>query len=88
MYAADDGTGVDETMQVLSGGGVVLRQRLPSGRALALSLRCPQAGAGWLVTYDGGRPHIGSLSGAELGTKVLMQIIGPPRWAMRYVDAG
>jgi len=84
VNTADDGTGVDEIMQVLSGAGIVIRHLLPDGKALALQVDCPSAAAGWLVTYDGGHPHIGSLSGALTGTKVLVQAIGPPRWSVRY----
>lgn len=84
VNVADDGTGVDEVMQILSGRGVVLLQRLPSWDVLTLHLDCPGEGAGWIVTYDGDNPHIGSISGAEPGTKVLMQVIGPARWVMRY----
>jgi hypothetical protein len=84
---ADDGTGVDEVLQVLSGRGVVIRLRRPGGaHPLALRLDCPSPAAGWLVTYDGGRPHIGSLSGASSGTTVMVQAIGPARWAVRYRD--
>ena len=83
---ADDGTGADEIMQILSGGTIVLHQQMPDGEVSTLHLDCPSATAGWLLTYDGGRPHIGSLSGADAGTKVLMQIIGPPVWAIRYTD--
>ncbi len=81
---ADDGTAVDEVMQILSGGGVILHQRLPEGDVLNLTLNSPGENAGWVVTYDGEYPHIGSISGAQAGTKVLMQIIGPERWVMRY----
>ena len=83
---ADDGTGADEIMQILSGGTIVLHQRMPDGETLTLRLDCPSASDGWLLTYDGGRPHIGSLSSAGVGTKILMQIIGPPVWAIRYTD--
>ena len=86
MTTADDGRGVDEVMQVLSGAGVAIRHRLADGRVLTLHVDCPGDGAGWLVTYDGGRSHIGSISGATPGTKVLVQAIGPPRWAVRYTD--
>ena len=83
---ADDGTGADEIMQILSRGTIVLHQRMADGEALTLRLDCPSEDSGWLLTYDGGRPHIGSLSGADVGTKILMQIIGPPVWAIRYTD--
>lgn len=85
VNAADDGTGVDEVLQMLSGRGVVIRLR-PAGSELTLRLDCPGPGTGWLVTYDGGTPHIGSLSAAAPGTKVLVQVIGPQRWIMKYDD--
>lgn len=80
---ADDGTGVDEVMQILAGGGVRFQLRRPTGGVLTLHLGCPKD-AGWILTYHGACPHSGSLSGAVPGTKVLMQIIGPARWVMRY----
>jgi hypothetical protein len=86
VNTADDGTGVDEVLQVLSGRGVVIRLRRPGGGDLTLRLDCPPPDAGWLVTYDGGQPHVGSLSGATPGTKVMVQAIGPARWAVRYGD--
>ena len=86
VNTADDGTGVDEVMQVLSGAGIVIRHRLPDGKVLALHVDCPSDDAGWLVTYDGGHPHIGSLSGARPGTKALVQAVGPPRWSVRYTQ--
>ena len=84
VNVADDGTGVDEVLQLLSGRGVVIRQRLPTGVVLTLHLDCPGDSVGWLVTYDGGNPHIGSLSAAAPGTKALVQAIGPERWSVRY----
>ena len=86
VNTADDGAGVDEVMQVLSGAGIVIRHRLADGETLELHLDCPRDDAGWLVTYDGGQPHIGSLSSAQVGTKVLVQAIGPPRWSVRYAE--
>ena len=85
VNTADDGTGVDEVAQLLSGAGIAIRHQLSDGRVLTLRVDCA-GDAGWLVTYDGGRPHIGSLSGASPGTKMLVQAIGPPRWAVRYTD--
>jgi hypothetical protein len=86
VNVSDDGIGVDEVLQVLSGGGVVIHQRRLGGEILTLCLDYPGEDAGWLLTYDGGNPHIGSLSGATPGTKVLAQVIGPVRWGIRYVD--
>jgi hypothetical protein len=84
VNVSDDGVGVDEVLQILSGAGVVIRLRKPGGSILTLRLDCPKEGSGWLLTYDGGKPHIGSLAGATPGTKVLAQVIGPSRWAIRY----
>jgi len=81
-----EGVGVDEVMQVLSGGGVRLLQRLPDKGMITLEIACPDEQSGWTVTYDGAYPHIGSISGARDGTKVLMQIIGPPQWEMKYQE--
>ena len=55
---------------------------------VTLTLECPggEQNSGWLITYDGARPHIGSLSSARPGTKALVQVIGPPKWRIRYVD--
>jgi hypothetical protein len=86
--SGEDGTAVDEFMQVLSGAGVRFLQRLPSGGELMLELGCPDAASGWLLAYDGGVQHIGSFSGCAAGSKILMQIIGPPRWIMRYESEG
>ena len=86
VNVADDGTPVDEVMQVLAGGGVRILQRLPGEQPSVLTLDCPSPDRGWTVTYDGGVSHIGSMSAAVPGTKALMQVIGPARWTMRYAD--
>jgi hypothetical protein len=52
----------------------------------SLHLACPTPERGWIVTYDGGSSHVGSLGAASLGTKFLMQVIGPERWSLRYDD--
>lgn len=82
---SDDGPGVDEVMQLLSGGFRLL-QRPPEAEAYTLYIDCVADEHGWLLTYDGAYPHIGSLSGAEPGTKLLVQAIGPARWEMRYEE--
>lgn len=81
---ADDGTSIDEIMSILSGGGVRLVQRLPDGTGSTLHLSCVGDDSGWLVSY-GGHAHIGSFTGAEPGTKVLVQATGPARWQARHV---
>jgi hypothetical protein len=77
---APDGTAVDEILQVLSGGGIRISYRRSENETVTLELECPDRTRGWLVTYDGGQPHIGSMADARLGTKALVQIIGPARW--------
>jgi hypothetical protein len=86
VNSADDGTAVNEVGQLLAGGALLVQHRLPDGAVLTLSLDCPGNDRGWLVTYTGGKPHIGSLSKARPGTKVLAQVIGPARWSMRYAE--
>ena len=88
VNADEKGVGVDEVMQVLSGGGVTLLQHPPGGGLLKLELDCPNQAQGWIVTYDGAYPHIGSISRCAPGSKILMQIIGPSDWTMRYEDDG
>jgi hypothetical protein len=67
-------------LQLLWGGGLEHQWLLPDGSVLSLRLDCPAAGAGWILTYDGARPHITSLTHAAPGTKLLVQVIGAPRW--------
>ena len=86
VNVSSDGTGVDEVMQVLPGGGVKLLQHLPGQGLITLEIDCFEHGSGWIITYDGAYPHIGSISGAQEGTKVLMQVIGPSQWEMKYEE--
>jgi hypothetical protein len=86
VNVSEDGTAVDEVAQMLWGRGLVIRHHLPSGVILTIHLDCPRELAGWLITHDGGKPHIGTFSQASPGTKCLVQVIGPARWIMRYVD--
>lgn len=81
---APDGTGVDEIMQMLWGRGLVIVRRKPDGETLELTLNCPSPEDGWIATYSGYEPHMGKVSGAEPGTKILVQVIGPPEWSMSY----
>ncbi len=85
--SATGGGGLDEVLQVLSGGGVQVRQHLPDEGEFVVTIDCPTPQSGWLLTYDGGRPHIGSFSSAQPGTKVLVQAIGPPQWEVTYVES-
>lgn len=83
---AADGTAVDEVTQLLSGGGMRVMIRMPTGGFLTLWLDCPDNEHGWLFTHDGDRPHIGSFAKARPGTKALVQAIGPATWQMHYLD--
>lgn len=83
---SSEGRGVDEVMQVLSGSGFRVLQRPPEKEAYTLQVDCVAGEYGWILTYDGGYPHIGSLSGGRPGTKLLVQAIGPARWEMRYEE--
>jgi hypothetical protein len=83
---ATDGPGVDETLQMLSGRGVRFVHSLPDVGTVTLFLSCPSPHQGWTLSYSGAHPHVASFTGSSEGTKVLMQIIGPPRWNMDYVD--
>ena len=83
---SDEGPGVDEVVQLLSGGRFRVLQRPPGREAYTLQLDCIADEYGWVLTYDGGYPHIGSLSGGRPGTKLLVQAIGPARWEMRYKE--
>ena len=86
VNVTSDGIGVDEVMQVVSGGGVRLLQHLPGQGLVTLEIDCFDDDSGWIITYDGAYPHIGSISGAQEGTKVLMQVIGPCQWDMKYEE--
>jgi hypothetical protein len=81
-----DGTGVDETLQVLCGRDVRIVHSLPELGTITLFLSCPSPDDGWIASYSGTTPHIGSFTDASVGSKVLVQIIGPPVWIMDYVD--
>jgi hypothetical protein len=86
VNVSEDGIGTDEVAQLLWGGGLVIHHRLPTGIILTINLDCPGESSGWLITYDGAKPHIGSFSQAAPGTKCLVQVIGPAHWIMRYAD--
>ena len=87
VNSGPDGTGVDEVLQMLSGTGLVIHQRLDGGEIVTVRLDCPDERQGWLGTYSGARPHVGSLSSAAVGSKLLVQAIGPPEWTLTYTDA-
>ncbi len=84
INVSDDRVGVDEVLQMLSGNGVVVHLQTPNGDVLTLRLDCLGRAQGWRITYDGGRPHIGSLSSAAPGTKLVVQAFGPPVWSLSY----
>ncbi len=86
VNAAEDGTGVDEVLQILWGEGVEVHLQAADDAVLTLHLDCRGTDQGWIVTYDGEHPHIATVSGATPGTKVLVQVIGAPRWSMNYVE--
>jgi len=88
INVAADGVGVDEVFQVLAGGPFVIHQRLDDGESMTITLNCPTPGHGWLGTYSGTRPHIGSVSSAAAGSKLLVQAFGAPQWNLTYVDEG
>ncbi|NIW24917.1 MAG: hypothetical protein GWN29_10305, partial [Gammaproteobacteria bacterium] len=77
VNTSDDGVGVDEVLQMVSGGGVVVRNRRPDGRIYNLRLDCLSADACWMFSYDAGEDHVGSLSSATPGTKLVVQAFGP-----------
>ena len=86
INVAYDGTGTDEVAQLLAGGVIVIYLQQPDGKICTLSIHSGSDYQGWLVTYAGDKPHIGSVSQAVPGTKILVQVIGPPRWSIKYVD--
>ena len=86
VNASDDGVGVDEILQMIAGDGVVVRSEQPDGAVYRLELDCGGASDCWLFCYDAGRSHVGSLSGATPGTKLVVQAIGPREWSLRYTE--
>lgn len=86
VNVAPGGGGVDEVFQMLSGGGLKVHQLLEDGNTLVLTLSCPDPWHGWLGTYSGTLPHIGSVSSADVGSKLLVQAFGAQEWTLTYVD--
>ncbi len=84
VNVAEDGTPVDEVIQLVSGAGFSVLLQQQDGSALTLWVSCSDPNSGWIVTYNGGHPHQGRLSTATAGTKALVQVIGPERFEMRY----
>jgi hypothetical protein len=85
VNVSTEGVGVDEVFQMLSGSGLIIRQRLDGGEMMTLRLDAAP-GRGWVGTYSGTRPHVGNVSSASPGSKLLVQVFGASRWIMRYVD--
>jgi len=85
VNAAADGTGVDEILRLLSGGKIRVLLQIKHEGLVTFSLAADNS-TGWIVTYDGGHPHIGSLTGGTPGTKLLAQVIGPAEWIVRYQE--
>lgn len=86
VNVSDDGIGVDEVLQMVSGEGVIVRVRQPDGTIYNLRLDCLSDDACWIFSYDAGQHHIGSLSSATPGTKLVVQAVGPSDWSLQYVD--
>ncbi len=86
VNTSDDGIGVDEVLQMISGEGVIVRTRRPDGTVYNLRLDCLSDDACWMFSYDAGQDHIGSLSSATPGTKLVVQAFGPSDWSLRYTE--
>ncbi len=84
INVSENGTGVDEILQFVSGSEFVMHQLMPDGQELKVHFSCNDKN-GWLITYDGKTPHIGSLTSASIGTKLIVQVIGPKEWEMKYI---
>ncbi len=82
----EDGTGADEVGHVLSGSNMQYRFRLADGAVVVLSLSCATPDQAWRFTFNGTTPHGGILKDTAVGTKVLVQAIGPERFHLRYVE--
>ena len=86
VNTADDGTAVDEIIQLLSGSEFVYHLRAPHGLTLMVHLACIGDETGMLLTFNGKTPHLGKVSMATPGTKILNQAIGPGQWVIRECD--
>lgn len=80
---ADDGTGTDEIGQLLAGR--LMRYRYPMLGGVVLTMSC-QAGSGWLFTFSGVQPHGGVLDETEVGSKILVQVLGPKEFESRLAS--
>ena len=86
VNTADDGTAVDEIIQLLSGSDFVYHLRGPEGLTLMVHLACIGDEKGMILTFNGKTPHLGKVSMATPGTKILNQAIGPAQWVIRECD--
>jgi hypothetical protein len=86
VNVSGDSTGVDEVGQLLTGGSLRVLQQLPDQGVVTLNIDCIGGETGWIVTYDGTIPHMGSISRGQPGMKILVQVIGPAQWEMKYID--
>lgn len=73
-------------LQILPGNGFLAIIQPDDKHTLTLKLNCEPDVSGWLLTYDGDKPHIGSVSHADLGSKILAQVIGAARREMLYLN--
>ncbi|MGI9553391.1 MAG: hypothetical protein ACR2NC_00580 [Thermodesulfobacteriota bacterium] len=85
LNVSQDGTGVDEVLQFVSGSEFVIHQYMPDKNVLQVHFSCPDENSGWMITYNGKNPHIGSLTSSSIGTKLIVQVIGPAEWEMKYI---
>ena len=87
VNSADDGTGIDEVMTIVSGGPWTWFFVLPDNVVGKLTLgHVAIDGLGWRISYPGLGPH-GGFFDAEYGLVVAFAH-GPDRFVMRYEDPG
>ncbi|MEM8552695.1 MAG: hypothetical protein AAGF45_09965 [Pseudomonadota bacterium] len=76
----EDGTGSDDVGQQLS--GTLMRYRYDLFGGVVLTMNCTDD-AGWLFTFSGILPHGGMLHETSIGSKTLVQVLGPERFWVR-----
>ncbi|MCE4564599.1 hypothetical protein INQ51_09780 [Maribellus sp. CM-23] len=87
VNSADDGTGIDEVMTIVSGGPWTWFFVLPDNVVGKLTLgHVAIDGLGWRISYPGLGPH-GGFFDAEYGLVVAFAH-GPEKFVMRYEDPG
>ncbi|PZR76076.1 MAG: hypothetical protein DLM52_06575 [Chthoniobacterales bacterium] len=72
VNGAPHGPGIDEILQLLTGANLRILLQIRNEGLVTLRVSCNDS-TGWIITYDGGHPHIGSLTSATPGTKLLVQ---------------